>query len=121
IERVTKNVRINLHHPGVAGWLHGTRNFRRSGCSDPPRTSAGRRGMKVAQGVSPGKIDKDYERRRRDTYCLVPGDNSIVSPLWGSPSFSWLRRAYDRGCLHAAPTGAGLLRAKAISIAHRPI
>jgi len=29
--------------------LHGDQ-----GCSDPPRTSAGRRGTKVAQGVSPG-------------------------------------------------------------------
>ena len=35
--------------------LQEPENFGRSGCSDPPRTSAGRRGMKVAQRVSAGK------------------------------------------------------------------
>src|SRR5215469_4838578 len=98
------------------------RNFGRSGCSDPPRTSAGRRGMKVAQRVTgvpiaPGvgamgwgqrweRLINDQERRRRGT-CVSREAIEIVPPLRGSTPFCFLPRA---DALPGSPTWAVFAR-----------
>ena len=106
--------------------------------------------MKVAQRVTgvpiaPGvgalgwgqrweRLINDDERRRRDTYCAAtielcvapPGLDTVFASTQGSRPARGPQRAVfacwgGLGYLLDAPTGAASLRAKAISIAQRPI